>query len=194
LVITSLLVSALLWLLSLDGRSRFWLERWIAYFFWLVVACALLHDFYLAYQQYQFWAQGGATRYLLPEYQPRFFIIYTASRFFADEIVALVLALFWLGTLKRVNAQSGGVFFERGEPHLAATAFFLTGFPGLLFYIPLLAFVYFLWHVWVLKRKKRRGERLPLYSLWPFVGLATILISEFWLKETAWWSKLVFSR
>jgi hypothetical protein len=192
MVITPFLL-LFLFVLSFGGRKLF-LERWLPLVFVLSAIVVFLYDGLFIYAQYQAWAENALTKFLLPEYQPGYFSFYVFFRVLASDIVALMMALILLFLLKRMNQRADYVFFEKNEPYLAATALFITGFPGLLLYLVSLLVVYLFWHLWTVKITGRKKERLPLYSLWPLIGVVTILMNEYWLDNTIWWAKLIFSR
>ena len=164
-------------------------------FIFLVSICSVfLRDGWLIYEQYRVWAGNEFTQFLLPEHRPGYFIFYVFFGILASDILALVVALALLFVLTKINNRASQVFFEQYEPYLASTTLFVVGFPGLLFYLIWLLLVYFIWHMLIVGLTGGTNKRLSLHSLWPLVGVVTILMNEYWLEGTVWWSKLIFSR
>ena len=172
-----------------DGGRDFLLR-----YSWLIFALAAAVVFsigaYLAFWQYELWQSDPLTRFLLPPYQDiNYFIFYSFSRFFAPYLTSLLAALAVLASASLLNRKSGGVFFEKGEPYLAALSVFLVGHPGWLIYLALLIAAYLILHtLYVIRRHE--SARLPLYHLWAPVAFFVILLNEYWLSHTSWWALL----
>ena len=183
-----------LFALSLDGeRKQFW-GRWLPLIWGVSIFSTFLWDGWLIYRQYEIWAGNELTRFLLPEYNPGYFPFYAFFRFLASDTLALIIAVVMLVTLTKMNNRAGKLFFEEHEPYLASTVIFLVGFPGLLFYLVWLLLAYLLWHLLTIRLTGKASRRLPLYSVWPLVGVVTVLVNTFWLEKTALWLMLIFSR
>ena len=150
-----------------------------------MVALLLATDTLIAFFQYRAWQSGALSRLLLPAYQGGYFYFYSFTRFFANHLVALgfALLLFWMMT--QLNRRSGGQFFEKEEPYLAATTLFLVGHPGWLIYIVALTVLYLGWHL-----RQGSTERLPLYNFWASVGFFVLLFNLSVLQGTMFWAVL----
>ena len=149
-------------------------------------------SFYFSWRQYLLWSAGSLTQFFLPPYQDiGYFAFYSLTRFFAPYLISLVFALLILWIAIIFNKKSGGIFFEKEEPYLAAISLFLVGHPGWLIYLVALISVYFILHTLNLALR-REATRLPLYHLWAPTAFFVILINEYWLSSTHWWQLLSF--
>ena len=152
----------------------------IAIFSWQIILSLL---------QYDLWSDSPLARLFLPPYQEiNYFIFFAVSRFFLPYSISLSVALFILFLLPKINRRFGERFFEAEEPYLAAVSVFLVGHPGWIVYFVVLIAVYLLIHL--IYSLRSSGRRLSLYSLWGIVALFVILINEYWLFQTGWWSLL----
>jgi hypothetical protein len=144
---------------------------------------------FLSWKQYLLWEGNELGKLLLPPHQSwDYFIFFSRSRFFNQYIISLIFAIIFSVSAGYLNKKSGGKFFEPAEPYLLATAVFLSGHPGWLFYlvfILLFGAVLSGWHF----LRIRHEQRLSFYYLWLPGALFTILISR-WLADLPWWQIL----
>ena len=77
---------------------------------------------------------------------------------------------------------------EREEYHLLALGIFLVGYPGFIFYIPIVLISGIIASLIFIKKT----ERLPLYHFWIPTALIVILITEFWAKNQDFWKLFSF--
>ncbi|MDP3991815.1 MAG: hypothetical protein Q8P66_02895 [Candidatus Colwellbacteria bacterium] len=174
------------------NRGRYFLERYSKLIFLAAVVIIFSLGSYYSLKQYTVWLGDPLTKLLLPPHQDiGYFAFYSLTRFFAPYLISLVFALLILWVAVAANKKSGGIFFEKGEPYLAATSLFLVGHPGWLIYLVALISVYFILHTsyFILRRE---ATRLPLYHLWVPTAFFVILINEYWLSSTYWWALLNF--
>ena len=148
--------------------------------FWISGIIVLAYASLLTHLQYQAWSDSGLGQFLLPAYQTGYFYFYSFTRFLAPYVISLVLGLAFMLLLARMNKQRGGVLFEDEEPYIAGLFMFLSGYPGIVIYFVFVLIVYLLWHI-IVRVKKKKDVRLPLYYLWPATALLTVftLLSPF---------------
>lgn len=132
---------------------------------------------YFSYAQYHVWELSPVGKYLLPPYESlSYFIGYVGSRYLLPSAIALLAAIVFGLAAWYLNKRYDERFFEREEPTLFALGIFLTGYPGFLFYIPLMLFFGALLAIgYTLTRK----GRAPLYYLWLPLAIFAILIKVF---------------
>lgn len=160
-----------------------------------------------SFQQYWAWERDELAKNLLPPYQDiNYFIFYIFTRFFASYLISLAVALVFLFSAKILNKKCEERFFYPEEIYLGASAIFLTGHPGWLFYVILLLTVYVLIQLFFvakyfrLRRIPRSGTmlntqysspRISLYWLWIPTAIFVILIQR-WLEILSLWQVLKF--
>ncbi|MBI2011074.1 MAG: hypothetical protein HYS89_02530 [Candidatus Colwellbacteria bacterium] len=145
---------------------------------------------FLALAQYKLWSASPLTQLLLPPHQGiDYFLSFVISRLFLPYLISLAIALFMIFLLPRLNKKFDERFFETEEPYFAALAVFLVGHPGWLIYLVVLISLYLILHTayFILRRE---AVRLSPYRLWGATALFVILINEYWLSQTNWWSRL----
>ena len=143
---------------------------------------------YVAFRQFQALQSGLLGPTLGTVSGIVWFFGYVQTHFWNDYLVSLLFAVAFAFIAYYANRRSGGRFFEREELFLIATGILLTGYPGFLFYIPLVFFASVLASVFLV----RRGERLPLYHFWIPTALAVLLVIQFWARHQVWWSAFRF--
>jgi hypothetical protein len=136
---------------------------------------------YYSYAQYSLWRGGELTHLFLSD-GPEYFLGYIAYRFWAQYIVSLLVALFFLWWARRYNAKHENKFFYAEEPYLLATSLFLTGHPMWIAYLVATIIFYVLFSlVYRLKYLKNQqgdnGEpRVSFYYGWLPTALLVILM------------------
>ena len=101
-------------------------------------------------------------------------------------MVSAIMALLILWGLPVINKRYDGKFFEEGENYLAAIVVFLMGHPGWLFYLLEIVGVYLVWHL-LNTLLRRKQTRLPLYSLWAWIGIVSSAINKYFIVGTTLW-------
>ena len=157
---------------------RSFCARHIRKFFYASVLVIFSIVSYWSYLQYKIWEGNPISKFLLPPYQPiTYFVGYVGSRLFAPWLLALAAAMLVAYAARYLNRRFENRFFEKEEIQIIGMGIFLTGWPGFLFYIPLVLIVgllsssfYFLFF---------RG-RAPLYFLWLPLAILVILTKN-WL-------------
>lgn len=191
LAATTLLISALIAAASQIRLGRLFLRSYIKAIFFFSIGIVLVVIFYTTFQQYQLWLHGGVAKFLLPPYQPiSYFVSFSLTHFFVPFLLSFLAAILIFTIATLLNTRYGGIFFERKEPYLAATSFFLVGHPGWLVYSIFLLTVYSLLHL-VFRLRGVKDNRLPLYQFWAPVAFFVILLDEYWFSQTDWWQLLV---
>ncbi len=132
--------------------------------------------FYLTFLQYEAWKAGQLTAFLLPPHRSlSYFIFYVGFRIFSPLIVALFSAFAIKFVCEFLNRKLGERFLEPEEGWLLALGVFLTGYPGFLFYIPLMLLVAFFLSIIYHFMKKGRA---PLFYAWLPVAIFAILLKS----------------
>lgn len=183
-----LLLVALLWA-TFTKRGRAFLKSHARGVFWSAAGVVTAVDAYFAVVQYLLWQEGSLQRFLLPPYAGSYFFFYAFMRFLAGHAISLFFALIVVVLLPRLNRRYGSRFFEDEEPYIAATALFIVGHPGWLFFLAALIALYLFIHT-AYYFLHARSVRVPLYHLWVPVAIFVILISEYWVSDTALWKLL----
>jgi len=167
------------------------------YKYFFLVAISLFFSFFVfqSFQQYWVWAGNELSKNLLPPYQSaNYFIFYVFTRFFAPYLISLAAALVFLFLTKILNKKYGERFFEPEEFYLGASAIFLSGHPGWLFYVVFLLAIYVLIQLFSTAKSsilnsKFSPVRVSLYRLWIPTAIFVILIQR-WLELLPIWQIL----
>ena len=167
------------------------------YKYFFLVAISLFFSFFVfqSFQQYWVWAGNELSKNLLPPYQSaNYFIFYVFTRFFAPYLISLAAALVFLFLTKILNKKYGERFFEPEEFYLGASAIFLSGHPGWLFYVVFLLAIYVLIQLFSTAKSsilnsKFSPVRVSLYWLWIPTAIFVILIQR-WLELLPIWQIL----
>src|SRR3989338_10454159 len=119
--------------------------------------------------------------FLLPPYKSwSYFISYVSWRIFLPLVLALFSAFVFKFVCEFLNRRFGERFFEPEEGWLLALGVFLTGYPGFIFYIPMMLVVgLFMSLFYSLFRK----ERAPLFYAWLPVAVFAILLTS-WIPQS----------
>ncbi len=152
--------------------------------FWLSVSAVFLFYLYLVYSRYLGWSTGGGvSKFLVPPYNGISYVFgYELFRFLMYYLVALVAALAFLVSARRLNRRFKEKFFENQEPYLGALSIFLLGYPGWgyawIYYVVAVLALAVLGSL-VVSHLLKKNERFSLYWLWLPVAILVILIKEF---------------
>ena len=159
----------------------------VASVIWIALGASLL-----SFLQYRVWSGNGMSSYLLPPYTDiSYFLYYVGTRFFLPFVASLIFAALFFAAMRVMNKRKGEIFFDKGEIIIASIAIFLSGFPGVLIFVPTLIIFYLLYHILNVARGKK-GERIPLFFLWLPVAISVILINNFWLSQLGIWKLIKF--
>lgn len=164
---------------------------WAKRIFIGAIALVFIFLVFQSFRQYEAWHQNSIAKHLLPPYQNwNYFIFYVFTRFFAPYVFSLAAAALFLAAAKFLNKKGKENFFHPEEYWLGASAIFLTGHPGWIFYLVFLILAYLSVHLcsfFVI----RKSDRLSLYWLWIPVAIFVIIIGEY-LKKLPIWQLLKF--
>ena len=156
--------------------------------FWLSVVLVLGYASFTAYLQYRAFENGPLSFVLGTTEGLKWFVGYARLHFLNEYLVSLITAIVIALFAEYFNRRKGELFFEREELYIAALGIFLVGYPGFLFYIPLVLILSLLTSVFFVKR----GERLPLYYFWMPTAIAVLLAVQFWAENQSWWTSFRF--
>lgn len=192
-------------ILGAQLKLRSFAVKHIRRVFYFSVVLTLGIVLYWSYFQYQLWRDNLLSKFFLPPHQSiNYFLGYVGARFFGPWLIAVGAAMLSLAAAYYLNKRFGGRFFEDEEPFLFALGVLLVGYPGFLFYIPLLFVFYLLFQLSVnlrlLLQKRKDGKiprqsasspRVSAYWLWLGTAILAILIKIFWIpKELLAWFNL----
>ena len=161
----SILVLVLLWGAQILRRSLF--SRCIKSIFVFGVLGNFGSAFYSSFLQYQ--------AFLPPFRKWSYFVRYVGFRFFAPIIAAFFSAIIIKFACEFLNKRYEERFFEPEEGWLFAIGIFLSGYPGFLFYIPLM--LIFSLFGSVIYHFLGKG-RSPLFYAWLPVAIFAILLES----------------
>lgn len=180
LAIGAALFGAQLWLGSLvrsGGRARFAVLIHPIWQIAIVLQAAVA--LYWTRAQYNAWHNDPVSKFLLPPYRGwGYFAGYVSDRFIGPFILAVIGSIFLMYIARILNRRFGERFFEAEEPALFGAGAFLSGYPGILFYVP---FVLIAGALLTLAYQLGGKGRAPFYFLWLPVSLLAILITYFLL-------------
>lgn len=168
----SIVVLLLLIAMQLFGRN--FSVKHVKLCFFLSVAAILLSALSLTFLQYEIWKNNSVSAFLLPPYSNwKYFASYVIPRFLSPSLVSLVFALVLKTVSEFLNKRFGERFLEKEEGWLMATGIFLSGYPGLLIYMPLMIVSGLLLSTVYSVLKKGRA---PFFYLWLPVAVFAILL------------------
>jgi hypothetical protein len=181
-------------LLFLQGAQiirRSFLARVAVFTYILSIVISIINSTHLSFLQYVSWHAGSLSSLLLPPNRNiSYFLEYVGWRFWTPAIISLIVSLAFIWAAKKINIKYEQRFFESEEPYLAGTGIVVLGYPGLLVYLVLFIFLFFVVNLAV-TLIKRGGYRVSPYYLWIPASLVAILINELWLSHASWWSQLI---
>lgn len=172
----------------LEIKKRGFFTKIIRPIFYVSLIGAFSYAGYQIVAQYQIFNSSPIQYSLNSPDGLKWFLGYARLHFLNSHLVSLIFAIIILCLAEYFNKKKGEIFMEREEYHLAALGVFLVGYPGFLFYIPLVLISGAIASLMLVKR----GERLPLYHFWIPTALIVILIIEFWASNQPFWKLFVF--
>lgn len=182
-----LLVLFLVGVLSVRADTKGFLAAYGRKIFYGALILGAGVGIYNSLLQHFVWSQGELTKFLTTLYQPDYFYFYVLMRIWAPYLISLAVSLLVIGTLALLNKRHAGRLLEENEHYLAGLVIFIVGHPGWLVYLTGLISIYLLWHLYNFA-SKRAQERLPLFGLWAWIGVLTILVDRYFLIGTPLWS------
>jgi len=176
---------------SLFLRGRFFWPKVVRYSFCLSILVIFILLLLFSFLQFTEWKNSEVSQYLLPPHQPiSYFIFHSFNQFFLSYLLSFGFALVFLYSAKIFNRKYKERFFEIEEPYLGALGIFLSGWPGLLFYIIFLLVFYLLFHISLLFSARSSSFRISLYYLWLPTALFAIIINDVYFSGLGWWNIL----
>lgn len=168
----ALVLLGLAWGAQIVRRPLF--GRYVRLLYALSIVAVFGSALYLSWSQYRAWASSDIGKFFLPPYQSAwYYVSYVGSRYLAPSLIALVSAFAVSRACFILNRRFGERFFEEEEIPVLAFAVFVTGYPGFLFYIPLMLAAAIL--LAVAYHLLLRG-RAPLYYLWLPIAISAIIV------------------
>lgn len=167
-------IVVLLLLIGMQVFGRNFSAKHIKLCFFLSVGAMFLSALSLMFLQYEIWKNNSVSAFLLPPHASwKYFASYVIPRFFSPLLISAVFALVLKTVSEFLNKRFGERFLEKEEGWLMATGIFLSGYPGLLIYMPLMLVSGLLLSVAYLMLKKGRA---PFFYLWLPVAIFAILL------------------
>lgn len=161
--------------------NRFFVGKYIRTVFCFGVFAQFCWAFYVAFLQYGAWKISKISVFLLPPYKNwSYFLSYVGWRIFLPLALALFSAFVLKFVCEFLNRRFGERFLEEEEGWLLALGVFLAGYPGFLFYIPMMLvagiFMSFFYRFF-------GKERAPLFYAWLPVAVFAILLTS-WIPKS----------
>ncbi len=170
----SIAVLILSFLGQLFNRQLF--AKHVKSIFFFVISVLFGSSFYYAFLLYKSWKTNPLSVLLLPPHRDwSYFVYYAGSRIFAPFIVALVFALIFKFVSEFLNRRFNERFLETEESWLFALGIFGTGYPGFIFYAPLMLVTGLLLSFFYAAAGKGRA---PFFYLWLPVAIFAILLKS----------------
>ncbi|MDP1688796.1 MAG: hypothetical protein Q8L47_01550 [bacterium] len=95
--------------------------------------------FVAAYLDPVFYAINTSIKFIFPSYNGgTYLLFYLLTRLWGEYIISFIFALLFLWAMLYLNHRYENRFFYDEEPYFGATAIFLTGWPGWLYYLIIL--------------------------------------------------------
>ena len=184
------LISLLIW--GAQFRLRSLLVRWIKKIYIFAVLICFGYSAVLTYLQYEIWQDHPLMKNILPPFSGwSYFIQYSFFRFWVTYIIAFAASLIFLWAADYLNKKREGIFFEKEELYIGAIAIMTVGYPGIIFYVISLVFV-FLFVLFLLSLLKGKNYRISLYYLWLPVSVCVIMLSVHLFSNWEVWGYLKF--
>ena len=161
----SIAILTLSFLWQVLNRGLF--SKYVRLIFFSEVFLAFGYAFYLSFLQYQ--------AFLPPFREWKYFIYYVGSRIFAPLITALISALIFKFASEFLNRRFGERFLEKKESWLFAIGILGSGYPGFVFYVPLVLVAGLLMSIFYAVAGKGRA---PFFYLWLPTAIFAILLKS----------------
>jgi len=182
------IVAVLTIVLFLQIFERDFLKRSIRLIAFGAFVAVVLYWTYISVLQYQAF-EGGPLGYTLHTTDGiRWFFGYVRLHYWNTHLISFIAAILLILIAEYFHKKKGKIFFEDEELYIAALGIFLVGYPGILFYIPLMLLLPAIAAAIFLKK----GERMPLYYFWMPVAIGVILAVQFWGVHQSWWNSFRF--
>lgn len=161
--------------------------RWAIFISAVAIVGMLL---YLSREQFLAWQGSEFGKYFLPPYQSiRYFLGYVAHRIWASYAVSAAMAVIAYGACLWANRVRGNMLFECEEIGFVVVGIFLTGHPGYVAYLMLVAVAYGTVSIgrFVITHK---NERISFYRFW-LPCAVIIIMGRLYLAQYGWYTDLL---
>lgn len=158
--------------------------------FWAntVIVCIFL--IVLSGLQYDGWTRSQLTAYLLPPTTSiSYFLGYVFSRMWSSHVPSFLISIIFIFTAQALNKKKENALFHDGEEWLLGSALFLSGFPGVVIFLPVF-FLLFLFSSIIQTLRKGTDYRVSPYFLWLPTALCVILLVYLFFTDAPWWTVL----
>lgn len=182
----SLVGLVLVLLFQLFSREK--LKKHASRFFLYSAAVAFAYLLYIGFLQFRDFQSGIMGPLLGKKSGFLWFLSYTRLHYWNKYLISLPAGILVALVAYYFNKKHAERFFEPEELYLAALGILLVGYPGFLFYIPLVLIASVVGSLLFV----RRGERLPLYHFWLPTALVVLFIIQFWARNQEWWATFRF--
>jgi len=150
--------------------------RYVKFCVFFAVAAIFFSDMYFAAMQYEIWKSNSISSFLLPPHSSWiYFASYAVTRFFSPLLISVASAIIFKSAAEYFNEKFGERFLEKEESWLLASGILLSGYPGFIFYAPLMIIAALILSVFYYAAGKGRA---PLYYLWLPVAVFAILFKS----------------
>ena len=175
-IIDKFSIVVLLLLMGAQLSGRHFLNKYVKLCFFYAAAAMFGSAIYLSFAQYQAWENSPMSVFLLPPHASwTYFASYVFSRFFSPLIVSLIFALALKRASEFLNRRYGERFLEKEESWLMATGILMSGYPGFLFYLPIMLVSGLFLSLFYSFVKKGRA---PFFYLWLPTAVFAILLKS----------------
>lgn len=158
--------------------------------FWTNIIIAAVFLIVVTYLQYDGWTRSQLTSYLLPPTTSiSYFIQYVFFRIWASHVVSCIIAVLFIFIARIINKKKEQMLLHDGEEWLLGSALFLSGFPGVVIFLPVFLLL-FLFSSIFKTLQKGIGYRVSPYFLWLSTALCVILIIYLFFTDAPWWTML----
>ena len=137
--------------------------------------------FYYARLHFLAWGANEIMRAFVPPYNKDgigYFLKFLFTELFNIYLISLAAAILFIFVLNYYNKKHGERFFYKEEVYFAGTALFIIGYPGIIYYLLGLLFLYLLLHIAGLATQGMGGQ-ISTYYMWLPLALLVILIVEY---------------
>lgn len=180
-----------LWMRSFAYQKYGFLKKYdTRHIFWLNIIIIFFLLLSLTGVQYYSWEASAVTSYLLPPTTPiTYFIQYVFFRIWASHVVSCIIAVLFIFIARIINKKKEQMLLHDGEEWLLGSALFLSGFPGVVIFLPVFLLL-FLFSSIFKTIQKGVGYRVSPYFLWLPTALCVILIIYLFFTDASWWTTL----
>jgi hypothetical protein len=139
-------------------------------FVWVFVILGIFSaGIFYSIKQYLLWQNDPFAKFFIPPYRNiSYFLQFVGLKFFAPWLLALAMALVFYFVALWANKKYDERFFENEEIPMASLGFFLSGWPGFLFYLILILICGLILTLFYTLKNKGRA---PFYYFWIILAI-----------------------